>query len=178
MALAGVAVTQRTSRAEKVRDREVAIEDKLRDEVAALLSLRVETIEMQRKLGELSGRLRRESGDSSTGSGWRMQEDLLTQRDAYIDYVEGLRERATRISLLTKDAKLNDALGELRDLTYGDWTLPMMSLNAEPREVWSRWWTKLEELRGDTQAAFAQIEAAARDLVTHHGATRKTPSRR
>ncbi|ORL34981.1 hypothetical protein A6I91_01880 [Prescottella equi] len=151
----------------------MAIEDKLRDEVAALLSLRIKTIDMQRTLGELSGKVRREPDDIPSEGSWLLQQELLTARDAYIEHVDGLAEQATRISLLTKDAKLNDALGELRDLTYGDWTLPMKSLTAGPREGWPKWWADLEELRSNTQFAFVQIETATRELVTHHGATRK-----
>ncbi|ORL98829.1 hypothetical protein [Prescottella equi] len=164
VALGGVALTQRSSRADKRRDREVAVEDKLREEVAGLLVLKVKTSDLQRDIGN---RIReaREVGtiegpvfDAAFGA-------LHVARHAYAEHLEDVRDRATRISFLTREPRLTAALTALRALTYGDSSLPVFALNGDPTSTGE----KLQVLRAATDRAFDEVEEATRALVVNHG---------
>ncbi|QBJ94754.1 hypothetical protein ERC79_01320 [Rhodococcus sp. ABRD24] len=169
VALGGVTLTQRSNRMDKRRDREVAVEDKLREEVAGLLVLRVKTLDMQRDLGIQSAEAMQRLDDTSTEATTGRLRSLVTMRDNYIEHVEGLRDRALRISFLTREPRLTEALDRLRALTYGDWSLPMKPLHARGPDKWSTSWQRLETLRADTNSAFEEVEEATRALVVSHG---------
>lgn len=169
VALGGVALTQRSSRADKRRDREVAVEDRLREEVAELLGLRYKTLAMQRDLGTQSSEMMDRTGGGSHKETTALLNSLVNARDAYITHVEGIRDRATRVSFLTRDSRLTAALEALRLLTYGDWLLPMQPLNERGPDKWSRSWKRLEALRAETDLAFDEVEEATRALVVSHG---------
>ncbi|KZL31507.1 MULTISPECIES: hypothetical protein [Rhodococcus] len=178
LALGGVFLTQRNSRSEKQRDREVQVEDKLREEVSELLASRATTTRLQTDLAvawvqgrDADAAADREGSSEADKALSEAAKDVVeNQIQMYEEHTEELRRRVQMVSLLTVDRSLNSALEQLRELTFGEVMLPTdyVDKGAIPE-------TSVLEVRRlvrETEDAFGAIEDATRSLVANHGLTR------
>lgn len=165
VALSGVWITQRMTREEKRRDRDAAVEDKVREEVAELLEMR-----RSFELLQWEAILRNRPVAEALNAGEVAPDEVarLTKlSEEFRDHMDLVGRRCSRISFLTRDPGLLAALDALRKATDNElgFTRPNPSRSAG---IFGPNQDRLY-LRDLTNAALDAVEEATRELVARHG---------
>lgn len=154
IALAGVGLAQFVSAMIAHNNRGAAIQDKLRDAVAAILLMRETTLKQQKDFFVASDEYWQGANKQAALPGF------ANARDAYYKQCDEVAHTIIPARLLTRDANIVAALGELADITGKDHREdPGRQGKADDGVDANR------AMQGRTEGAFDQLEEATRSVL-------------